>query len=366
MVTALASLGLPALALRRSAGRRRARRAPGLRRSPTSSSRSPPRPWRRCSASRRWRSRDIRPVREMGLWTALGLAIAWVVAFTLFPALQKVLRTPTGQTVADPHRPLRPARGRALPAFTFRWRWPLVVGVAGALARPGRGRALRRARAARADAASASTRSTTSTPTCAIHRGHGLLPRARLRAQRGAGLGQDAAPGAATDPEVLRGLDRFTTRGGGACPGVSAAIGPTTFLRLRRYAGRRRATLPEDPEAFAQARRRPRAAAAHRAGAARLHRRGRLSERPAHGDLRARRRRTASRGSQRAPAARPGTGRWPATRPSRRFRCRWSGESLLQAKVGASLVPTLTESFALTAALIFATFLVVFRSARRG
>jgi predicted RND superfamily exporter protein len=38
------------------------------------------------------------------------------------------------------------------------------------------------------------------------------------------------------------------------------------------------------------------------------------------------------------------------------------GESLLQAKVGASLVPTLTESFALTAALIFAAFLFVFRS----
>jgi predicted RND superfamily exporter protein len=39
------------------------------------------------------------------------------------------------------------------------------------------------------------------------------------------------------------------------------------------------------------------------------------------------------------------------------------GESLLQAKVGASLVPTLSESFALTAALIFVVFLVVFRSA---
>src|SRR5208283_101950 len=42
----------------------------------------------------------IRPIRQMGLWTATGLAIAWVVAFTLFPALQKVLRTPTGRTVA--------------------------------------------------------------------------------------------------------------------------------------------------------------------------------------------------------------------------------------------------------------------------
>ena len=38
------------------------------------------------------------------------------------------------------------------------------------------------------------------------------------------------------------------------------------------------------------------------------------------------------------------------------------GESLLQVKVGASLVPTLTESFALTVVLILVVFLVVFRS----
>ena len=35
---------------------------------------------------------DIRPIREMGIWVALGLAVAWVIVFTLFPALQKVLR----------------------------------------------------------------------------------------------------------------------------------------------------------------------------------------------------------------------------------------------------------------------------------
>jgi predicted RND superfamily exporter protein len=38
------------------------------------------------------------------------------------------------------------------------------------------------------------------------------------------------------------------------------------------------------------------------------------------------------------------------------------GEALLQDKVGASLVPTLAESFALTAALIFTVFLFLFRS----
>src|SRR5882757_5240470 len=37
---------------------------------------------------------EIRPVREMGLWTATGLVVAWVGCFTLFPALQSLLRTP--------------------------------------------------------------------------------------------------------------------------------------------------------------------------------------------------------------------------------------------------------------------------------
>ena len=31
---------------------------------------------------------EIRPVREMGLWTAVGLIVSWVSCFTLFPALQ--------------------------------------------------------------------------------------------------------------------------------------------------------------------------------------------------------------------------------------------------------------------------------------
>jgi len=35
---------------------------------------------------------DIRPVREMGLWTACGLIVAWFSCFTLFPALQSLLR----------------------------------------------------------------------------------------------------------------------------------------------------------------------------------------------------------------------------------------------------------------------------------
>jgi hypothetical protein len=40
---------------------------------------------------------DIRPIHEMGLWVAVGMVFTWVIVFTLFPALQKVLQTPTEQ-----------------------------------------------------------------------------------------------------------------------------------------------------------------------------------------------------------------------------------------------------------------------------
>src|SRR5262249_32119124 len=33
---------------------------------------------------------DIRPIREMGVWVAVGLSATWVIVFTLFPSLQKV------------------------------------------------------------------------------------------------------------------------------------------------------------------------------------------------------------------------------------------------------------------------------------
>src|ERR1700722_2588656 len=69
---------------------------------------------------------DIRPIRQMGLWTASGLIVAWIACFTLFPALQSLLRTPT--------RAERAPVGRWYAAFVEVWipfsgrsRWPLVA-----------------------------------------------------------------------------------------------------------------------------------------------------------------------------------------------------------------------------------------------
>jgi len=72
----------------------------------------------------------IRPIRELGIWTAGGLLLGWIVCFTLYPALQTVLACPT--------RRRRPVAGgwvlrasEVIPAWSYRWRWPLVLSTGG-------------------------------------------------------------------------------------------------------------------------------------------------------------------------------------------------------------------------------------------
>jgi len=298
----------------------------------------------------------IRPIREMGLWTALGLAIAWVVAFTLFPALQKTLRTPTGRTVAI-RTALYDRLAEALPALTWRWRWPMLAaslalsaaGVVALFGWPGRVAPMRLG----VDGLDYVD------PDLAIHRDM-VWFREHVSGLNVARAWIHTAPGAATDPEVLRGVDRFTSAAE-ALPGVSAAAGPTSFLRVRRAMAGETGPLPQDPEGFARV-----AADVESLLLAQPELRGFIdvgglsdlqitvtfADGSAEGFARL------SRGLDEAWA------RTVAADPAfRGASLRVVGESLLQAKVGASLVPTLTESFALTAALIFAAFLVVFRSA---
>ena len=67
----------------------------------------------------------IRPIREMGLWVAVGLVFTWLLVFTLFPALQKLLHTPTRQ---EQHGQSRwfVAVADFVPRFSFRFRFVLV------------------------------------------------------------------------------------------------------------------------------------------------------------------------------------------------------------------------------------------------
>jgi len=298
----------------------------------------------------------IRPVREMGLWTAAGLALSWVVAFTLFPALQKALRTPTGRAV-----PVRTAiydrLAAALPGFTWRWRWPLVLGsllvaAAGAVALaglPGRIPPMR----VGLDSLDYVD------PDLDIHRDM-LFFREHVAGLNVARVWVRTPPGAVVEPEVLRGLDRFASAVEGL-PDVSSVVGPTTFLRMRSWLSGRGAELPRDPAGFARA-----AGDVEQLLLAEPELRGFVDVGTLqNAQLTVVFRRTDAEGHQALAAALDEAWRRTvAADPAfRGTTMQVVGESMLQAKVGASLVPTLTESFALTAGLIFVAFLFVFRSA---
>ncbi|HEY4883086.1 MAG TPA: MMPL family transporter [Myxococcales bacterium] len=295
----------------------------------------------------------VRPIREMGLWTALGLAISWVVAFTLFPALQVALRTPTG-TRGAARDGLYERVAVRLPAFTFRYRRGLVVTalllcVAGAAALFGIPGLL--------PAMSVGTDTLTYIdPSLPLHQDLAWF-RKNVADLNVAHVWIDLPRPAATDPEVLRAVDRFqdTIESN---PEVIAAIGPTTFLRLRRYFAGQGERLPQDPAEFART-------------AADLEQML-LSEPGLRGYIDVKGLKDLQitvlfrEGDVEGYAALAGSiGRaWEGLRapPLDGAKMRVAGESLLQVKVGASLVPTLAQSFALTAALIFVVFLFVFRS----
>jgi uncharacterized protein len=298
----------------------------------------------------------IRPIREMGLWTAAGLAIAWVVAFTLFPALQRLLRTPTGRTV-----PIRSALydrvAEAIPGFTYRWRWPLLgtaltlsaCGLVALFGIPGRVAPMRLG----VDSLDYVD------PSLPIHRDM-VFFREHVSGLNAVRVWIRTAPGAAVDPEVLRGVDRLTTAVE-ALPAVSSVVGPTTFLRMRRVLAGHGEVLPQDPATFARL-----AGDVEQLLLTQPELRGfvdvgtlsnvQLTVLLARGSTEADYQALA-RDLRRVWDA--STGGDPAFQGAS---MQVVGESILQAKVGASLVPTLTESFSLTAALIFLAFLVVFRS----
>src|SRR5438270_6166998 len=67
---------------------------------------------------------EIRPVREMGLWTAAGLITAWLSCFTLFPALQALFGAPVLSRSAPVGRRFTAFVEVLIPA-TRRYRWAL-------------------------------------------------------------------------------------------------------------------------------------------------------------------------------------------------------------------------------------------------
>jgi predicted RND superfamily exporter protein len=298
---------------------------------------------------------SIRPIREMGIWTAVGLVIAWVVAYTLFPALQRTLGTPTRRHVAV-RTALYDRVSRALPGLTFRYRWPLLGGALAACAA-----------GAIAVVGLPGVVSPIPLQVDTLSNIDPATPLARdLRWFRDRVMDLNVAhawihlPRAtATDPEVLRTVDRLASELE-AEPDITAVTGPTTPLRMRRYLAGGGEALPGDPERFAQAvgdieqllltepALRGFIDVGHLADLqlTLLFRNGDAAGYAAMA-------RRVQAAWQRARDRAPGLAG---------AELHVVGEALLQVKVGASLVPTLAESFGLTVVLILVVFVAVFRS----
>ncbi len=297
---------------------------------------------------------DIRPVREMGIWTACGLIIAWVGCFTLFPALQSLLKTPLRTGPA--------AEGTLFPRFvdwlipaTQRYRWPLVIGtlllmLCGAAALfgiPGHVPSL-----------------TLETDALTYVNPKERIAQDTRRFQDANGLDVmdlwvQTPPGHALDPEFLRAIYLLTQRLEKS-PGITAVDGPTSVLTWARYIESGSDQLPTDASAW------PKLAAdleqitltepgarsyidVKDLASVRLDIRGRGEYFGRHGSIEAFLKKTWADVQASEPALHDARGRLV-------------GKGVVSGEITTRLLPTLTESFALTASVIFTAFLLVFRS----
>jgi predicted RND superfamily exporter protein len=297
---------------------------------------------------------EIRPVREMGLWTACGLLVTLIASFTLFPALQSLLHVP-------PRAAHRPAGARfekfaaVLVPWTRRYRWALVGsalvlmlgGAAALFGIPGRLAPL----PLETDALSY------------LNAGERVAQDTRrFRALSGLDVVElwlETAPGHALDAEFLRAAESLSDRLE-RDPRITAVDGPTSVLRWARYVQTGSEQLPTAPAAW------PKLAAdleqilltepgargyvdLTSLASIRLSVRGRAELFGSAGAMRAFVERTLDGLRAREPALRA-------------VRAKVVGKGVLAAQISEHLVPTLIESFGITASVIFVAFLFVFRS----
>lgn len=297
----------------------------------------------------------IRPIREMGIWVAVGLLITWVVVFTLFPALQRILRTPT-QKERRIAAPWFIHFTRGLPVFCWRYRWifvplSLLLCAAGAVALFGVPGLL----------------SPMKLETHAleyIDRKTDLYRDTKRLEQVVKGLSMtevwiQGEVASLVDPAVLVGLEAFE-RSLSAEPGVGAAVGPATVLRLMRYVTGRGDAFPTDAAELESMAADVEQLLPTEPLLQRFVDRGLLSQThvtvlsstvdyDGFSRLEARLRGKWAEASSAHPALRP-------------FQVRIVGLAPLQAKIAHHLVPTLAESFALTVVVLLVAFFIVFRN----
>lgn len=297
---------------------------------------------------------DIRPVREMGIWTACGLLVAWIGCFSLFPALQSLLRTPM-KSEKDP-------AGRWFPGFvdllvpaSRRYRWPLV-GAALALMMCGA--------AALFGIPGKLARFPLETDVLTYVNPAERVAQDTRHFEASNGLDSvefwvRTAPGHALDPDFLRGIEQFTRRLE-QDPRITAVDGPTSVLRWARYIQSGSDQLPMAADAWTKLASDLEQIMLTQPGAreyvdvadlasVRLSIRGRAKLFGPTGAMRRFVEQTWVAAQATEPALRAAQG-LPV------------GKAVLAGVITDRLLPTLAESFALTASVIFLAFLLVFRS----
>jgi uncharacterized protein len=297
---------------------------------------------------------DIRPVREMGMWTACGLIGAWVACFTLFPALQSLLRAPRRASAAAQEKWFVSFVDVLVPA-TQRYRWFLVAGAvlvmlcgaASLFGIPGKLKPLQ----LETDALTyVNPRERVAQDTRQFEKANGLDVK---------DLWLQTRPGHALDPDFLRSVDLLARRLE-QHPGVNSVDGPTTVLRWARYIQTGSDELPSSADAW------PKLAAdleqilLNEPGArsyvdvadlssVRLSVRAHAETFGPSGELRKFILQTWNEAQ--------------ASDPSfKTVRGQMAGAGVLAGIITERLLPTLTQSFGITASVIFLAFLVVFRS----
>ncbi len=187
---------------------------------------------------------EIRPVREMGLWTASGLIVAWIGCFTLFPALQSLLRTPMRSEQVPAGKWFPGFVDKLVPA-SRRFRWPLVggalvlmlCGAAALFGVPGVFAPI----ALEMDVLTyVNPSERVAQDTRQFEQSNGLDV---------VELWLQTPPGHALDPDFLRALEQLTRRLE-SDPRITAVDGPTSVLRWARYVQTGSDQLPTSASAW--------------------------------------------------------------------------------------------------------------------
>ncbi len=297
---------------------------------------------------------DIRPVRDMGLWTAGGLVVSWIGCFTLFPALQSLLRTPMRSEKASVAKRF-PSFADALVPASDRYRWPLVGGalvlmLCGAAVLFGIPRVIAPL-ALETDALTY------------VNPGERVAQDTRYFEESNAldtvELWLQTPPGHALDPEFLRALEQLT-RQLESDSRITAVDGPTSVLRWARYVETRSDQLPTSASAWPKLASDLEQIMLTEPGARAYTDVAELAN--VRLTIRGRAKLFGPIGAMRTFVER----NWAAARAAesalRSVRGRVVGQGVLATEITQRLLPTLAESFVLTGSVIFLAFLLVFRS----